>query len=118
MWAQCVLSCAAVVGLHAFERFTGGFVFTIWIFYGLAGAAVMIQRARRPDVPRAFRCVGYPVVPVVFVGAAAAMTVMSIVEDPVMTTVWLGVLALGAPVYWVWERVRVGRKRSADHFQA
>jgi APA family basic amino acid/polyamine antiporter len=110
LWFQCVLSCIAVITLRNFESFAGGFVFTIWIFYGLAGASIFILRAKRPDAPRPFRCIGYPVVPALFVLVAIAMTVLAIIDDWKTTSLWLGVLSLGVPVYFAWERLR-GRAR-------
>jgi APA family basic amino acid/polyamine antiporter len=104
LWSQLVLSCAAVLYAKTFDRLAGGFVFTMWIFYGLAAASIFVLRVRRPDQPRPYRCWGYPVVPAVFVLCAAAMTVLSIRESPAETLPWLGVLAAGAPVFWLWRR--------------
>jgi APA family basic amino acid/polyamine antiporter len=103
---QLVLSCVATWFLGSFEKLAGSFVFTMWIFYGLAGATIFILRFRRPDAERPFRCWGYPVVPGVFVLSAAAMTVLSILDDPAGTLPWIGLLLAGAPVYFVWERLR------------
>ncbi len=114
LWFQCVLSCIAVVALRNFEKFAGGFVFTIWIFYGLAGVAIFIFRVKRPDVPRAFRCIGYPVIPAIFVLVAVAMTVLAILDDPQTTLVWLGVLVAGVPVYFLWEASGRGTHRAMD----
>jgi APA family basic amino acid/polyamine antiporter len=106
LWAQCVLSCAAVIGLRAFETFANGFVFTIWIFYALAGAALFILRMKQPG-ERPFRCVGYPVVPAVFVLAGVAMTALSVLADPRMTSLWMKVLLLGVPAYCAWDGGRL-----------
>ena len=56
--------------------------------------------------PRACRCWGYPVVPVLFVLASALMVVLSIMDEPGVTLPWLGVLAVGVPVYYAWRRWR------------
>lgn len=101
LWVQLCLSTIAVWSLGTFERLAGGFVFTMWIFYGLAALALFILRRRAPG-ERAFACPGYPFVPGVFVLAALAMTLLSIVESPRDTLVWLGVLGAGFPVYFAW----------------
>jgi len=103
LWIQLALSCTAVLFLGTFEKLAGGFVFTMWIFYGLAGAAIFILRARRPDAPRPYRCPGYPVIPAVFVLASLVMTILSIAQDPAGTLPWLGVLAAGVPAYFIWD---------------
>jgi APA family basic amino acid/polyamine antiporter len=58
LWVQCVLSIAAVWTLRTFESLANGFVFTMWIFYGLAGVALILirQREKRAAItPRASR---------------------------------------------------------------
>jgi APA family basic amino acid/polyamine antiporter len=109
---QLALSCAATWFVQTFERLTAGFVFTMWIFYGLAGASIFILRAKQRDVERPFRCPGYPVVPAVFVLSAAAMTVLSIRDNPIENLIWLGVLLCGVPAYFLWNflRERAARK--------
>lgn len=109
LWVQCVLSSGVAFWLQTFERLAGAFVFTMWIFYGLAGAAIFVLRARRPGAERPYRCWGYPFVPATFVAAAAAMTVLSVVQSVhegagARTLVLLGVLGLGFPAYAAWRR--------------
>jgi APA family basic amino acid/polyamine antiporter len=102
LWTECVLSCVFVVVLRDFQSLADSFVFTMWIFYGLAAASLLVQRRTRPYAERPFRVPGYPVVPAVFVLASAAMTGLSIYEDPGTTGVWLAVLGAGVPAYGVW----------------
>ncbi len=102
LWIQALMSCLGVIFLQQFERMIGGFVFTMWIFYALAAAAVIILRIRRPDLPRPYRCWGYPWVPITFILATVFMTVLSIRENPRDTLMWLGILAAGVPTYYVW----------------
>lgn len=105
LWVQAVLSCTAVIWLQTFGKLAGAFVFTMWIFYGLAAATIFIFRIKRPDHPRPYKCWGYPVVPAIFILAAAAMTVASIVQSPRETLPWLGLLAAGWPIYHLWTRL-------------
>lgn len=112
LWFQALLSCIAIISFGTFEQMISGFTFTMWIFYGLAGLALILLRVRRPDLPRPFRCPGYPVVPLVFVASAIAMTGLAIYDSPGTTLPWLAVLAAGAPAYWLWIRSR-GRAAAA-----
>jgi amino acid transporter len=116
LWTQCLLSCLAVLFLRNFSTLADGFIFTMWIFYGLAAAAVILLRVKRPTMDRPYRTPGYPVVPALFVFASAAMTALMIqhsVENPdeiaghkiPMALVWLGVLAAGWPAYGLWRRL-------------
>ncbi len=108
LWVQLGLSCAAVWFASGFQELADTFVFTMWIFYGLAGASVFILRVRRPDAERPYRCWGYPIVPALFVAAAGAMTVLQVIDQPWKTTRWVLVLLAGVPVYFVWLRL-IGR---------
>ena len=63
LWVQLALSLTALWGLEGFSQMADGFTFTMWIFYGLAGAALFTLRWSRPGAARPFRCWGYPVVP-------------------------------------------------------
>jgi APA family basic amino acid/polyamine antiporter len=109
LWCQCVLSCLVVWQMQTFEKLTGGFIFTMWIFYALAAAAVIVLRIRRPALHRPYRCWGYPVVPVLFILAAGVMTVLSIIESPATTLPWLLVLAAGVPACYAWRRFAPAR---------
>ncbi|MBU6413767.1 MAG: amino acid permease [Planctomycetes bacterium] len=105
LWTQCILSISATLMLGTFSKLADTFVFTMWIFYGLAAAAVVILRITQPNLPRPYRCWGYPVVPIVFVLVALAMTALAIYEDYQSTLPWIGVLLAGFPVYFVWRRL-------------
>ncbi|MDT9121047.1 hypothetical protein RSW84_26770, partial [Escherichia coli] len=68
-WAAIALAAAlgiAYVSIGTFEQLTDAFVLGVWPFYALAVGAVFILRRRRPELPRPYRTVGYPVVPLVF----------------------------------------------------
>lgn len=102
---QVVLGVIAVWLLADFQQLAEGFVFTMWIFYGLAGASIFVLRKTQPNAPRAFRCPGYPIVPAVFVLVSLAMTVLSVMESPKMNLIWIAVLLAGVPVYYAWNAV-------------
>ena len=64
-----------------------------------AGIALFVFRWRRPDLPRPYRCWGYPVVPLVFVASALLLAVNTVREQPVETLAGVGILVLGLPFY-------------------
>jgi len=111
LWVQCALSCLAILMLGTFEKLTAGFIFTMWIFYGLAAAAIFVLRVKRPDAPRSFRCPGYPVTPALFVLISAAMTVLTArYIGWRLALPWLGVLLAGVPAYFIWEALKLRRR--------
>ena len=67
---------ASVMALSGtFEELTNLFIFAGWIFYGLAVAALFRLRKTEPEMPRPYRCWGYPWVPGIFVAGALALKV-------------------------------------------
>lgn len=111
LWVQCVLSVVAVWMLGgSFQRLADGFVFTMWIFYGLAGVALIRIRSRDNDEGdesrrESFRCPGYPLVPVLFILSAISMSVLQVWGDWRHTLPWLALLLAGVPMYFLWRRV-------------
>ena len=93
---------AILAASGTFERLLTYAVFTGWIFYGLGALAVFAFRRAEPNVVRPFRVPGYPVTPVLFVVAAAALVVNTIATQPGRALVGLGLVALGAPVFFIW----------------
>ncbi|MBI4484565.1 MAG: amino acid permease, partial [Acidobacteria bacterium] len=89
----------ALVLSRSFEALTGTFVLAIWPFYALAVAAIYRLRRLRPDLPRPYRAIGYPVVPAIFITAVAAFVINSLVNEPVSTGITLALILAGAPVY-------------------
>jgi APA family basic amino acid/polyamine antiporter len=79
-------------------------VFALFLFHALTGAAVIVLRRSRPEVPRPYRTWGYPVVPVVFVLAATALLVNTLVEKPLESLLGLLIVAMGIPAYLWWRR--------------
>ena len=93
---------AALAATGTFEQLLTYAVFTGWIFYALGTMAVFVFRRTEPNAPRPFRVPGYPVTPLLFVIAAAAIVVNTIMTQPSRAAVGLGFVALGAPVFFVW----------------
>lgn len=89
-----------------FEQLLRFVIFGHWIFMGLAVAAVIILRKKRPDLPRPYKTLGYPVTPVLFVLAALFVTVNALVGTFWNSFAGLLIIALGIPAYLYWNRKR------------
>jgi APA family basic amino acid/polyamine antiporter len=87
-----------------YEKLISYVVFTDWIFFALAAAAVFVLRHRRPDAERPYRTAGYPWTPALFVLLASLFVLYTLVEKPLESGAGLGFLALGIPVYRAWKR--------------
>lgn len=94
---------AAVLALTGtFQQLLTYVVFVGWIFYALGAAAVIALRIKRPDAPRPFRVPGYPLTPLIFVLAAAAIVLNTIVEQPLQSAIGIGMVLLGVPAFAFW----------------
>jgi APA family basic amino acid/polyamine antiporter len=99
---------AFLVLLADYEQLFTYTVFAGWLFYALTSLGVIILRHKLPDLPRPYRVIGYPFVPIIFVITAAWFVMNMLVEKPVEAGWGAVIVALGVPVYYVWRR---GEKR-------
>jgi APA family basic amino acid/polyamine antiporter len=79
-------------------------IFASVILYGMATAAVIVLRHKRPDMPRPYRTLGYPVVPAVFVLGITCLVISTLLKSPRESLMGLGLIALGLPFYFYWKR--------------
>jgi APA family basic amino acid/polyamine antiporter len=87
-----------------FEQLLTYVVFAGWIFYGLGAVSIFVHRRRAPDAPRPFRVPGYPLTPILFVAAAAAIVLNTLFTQPGRALVGLSAVLVGIPAYLVWRR--------------
>ena len=81
-----------------------GVVFADWIFFGLGGASVFVLRKKKPDAARPYRALGYPVLPGLFVLAAAIGIVSAYVAAPRTSLFGTGLLLAGVAVYFAFRK--------------
>jgi APA family basic amino acid/polyamine antiporter len=86
-------------------------IFAVILAYAGTGAALLLFRRRFPNLPRPYRCWGYPIVPLLLVATSLALAANTIREQPQETLTGIGILLLGLPVYF-WMRRRAGRSES------
>ncbi len=79
-------------------------IFASWLLYGMTTAAVLVLRRTRPTMPRPYRTLGYPVVPILFVLAALLLEIFTLRNSPREAFSGLVLIALGLPFYSFWKR--------------
>jgi basic amino acid/polyamine antiporter, APA family len=97
VWASALAATGAYRGL--FTRV----IYTEWIFFAVMALGLFVAR-RRPDYRPAYCAWGYPAVPAIFIVASLTVVVNQIVREPVEAIIGLGIVAVGAPVYYWWVR--------------
>jgi APA family basic amino acid/polyamine antiporter len=74
------------------------------LFYVLTIAAVFRLRRTRPDAPRPYRTIGYPIVPALYIAGALAILLVLCLYRTATTWPGLVIVLLGVPVYLVAKR--------------
>ena len=102
----CLASVMALTG--TFEDLTSLFIFAGWIFYGLAVVALFRLRRSEPNMPRPYKTWGYPIVPLIFVIGAMALTVSIWIQRPVRSSIGLALMCAGLIFYRYWSKRTTG----------
>lgn len=101
---SCVLALSG-----GYDQLLTYVIFASWILYGMTTAAVVVLRYRRPDLPRPYRTLGYPAPPVLFVMAACALVLSTLLDSPRESCMGLALILAGLPPYYYW------KKRAPNH---
>ena len=89
-------------------------VFAEWIFHAQCGAALLVLRRTRPELPRPFRSPGGPLFPALYTLIACGVVVGALLQaEPRKTWLGIGVLAVGAAVYRPWRALLARAEQSA-----
>jgi len=94
---------AVLAATGTFEQLLTYVVFIGWIFYALAAASVFVYRRRAPAAVRPFRVPFYPITPLLFIAAAAALVINTMLTQPGLAAIGFGIVLLGAPAYFIWD---------------
>jgi len=87
-----------------FEQLLTYVVFTGWLFYALGAASIFIYRRNGQHDVSSYRVPGYPWTPLLFIVAAAALVINTIVNQPGRAAIGIGIVILGVPAYFLWSR--------------
>ena len=89
-------------------------IFGMVLSYTLTVIGLFILRWKRPDVPRPYRCTGYPWLPGIYVLIGGAWTLNTIITRPKEALAGMGIILLGVPGYLYWKRSRGGALRTEN----
>jgi APA family basic amino acid/polyamine antiporter len=105
---QAGISSILIFAVGKFQALFSLAIFAEWITYGLAVSTVFVFRKRdaMTGKPRAFSTPGYPVIPIIFILAAIALTIFQLYDDPRNTLLGCLVILLGIPLFFYFDRKR------------
>jgi APA family basic amino acid/polyamine antiporter len=106
IWVQAAVGVLLILVLQGFHDVTDFVVFAAFLFYAMTVAAVYRLRRTRPDLPRPYRCTGYPVTPALFIAVAIAFVLAMLrdAEKQANALKGLAIVAAGLPWYLWWSR--------------
>ena len=104
---QAVLAIILLLAAATFKELLELAIFSEWLFYMIAASTVFVFRKREPDLPRPYRTWGYPVVPALFVMAAAVLLYQTFMENVRNSTMGSLVILAGVPVFYYFKRKRM-----------
>jgi amino acid transporter len=95
--------CAIILAASGtFEQLLTYVIFAGWIFLALGAMSLFVYRRRHPELPRPFRVPGYPFTPILFILAAVALFVNTLVSQPARALVGIAVVLIGTPAFYLW----------------
>ncbi|NIV17452.1 MAG: amino acid permease [Woeseiaceae bacterium] len=89
-----------------FDILTDIYIFVLWVFFGLNGAALFVLRRRMPGAERPYRAWGYPLMPALFLLVSSFLLVNSMMAMPWRALAGVALIASGLPVYEYFSRRR------------
>jgi APA family basic amino acid/polyamine antiporter len=98
---QGLLSTVLLLFLSQFQQHFELAVFAEWLFYMLTTTTLFYYRRRHPEFTRPYRVWGYPLLPAIFVLAAAAVLIWSYAGNLKGSLIGTGLVLLGLPVLWI-----------------
>jgi APA family basic amino acid/polyamine antiporter len=79
-------------------------IFAELVFYILTISGLFVLRIKRPDAPRPYKALGYPVLPALYIVMAGWICIVLLRYKPQYTWPGLVLVLLGIPVYLFWSR--------------
>jgi APA family basic amino acid/polyamine antiporter len=103
---QTVLAVVLLLLGGNFRQFFSLAIFAEWLFYMITASTIFVFRRREPNSPRPYRVWGYPVVPLLFVGASAVLLYYTFTDNLRYSGLGTLVILAGIPVYYVFSHQR------------
>jgi APA family basic amino acid/polyamine antiporter len=101
--AQSLWAVFLILFWGTFEDVITYCVFTDWIFFGMAAAAIFLFRKTRKTMKRPYRTWGYPVTPLIFIGMTCFFIINTLIEKPLHALAGVILIVLGVGFYFIFK---------------
>ena len=79
-------------------------IYGMVLSYTLTVIGMFLLRWKRPEIPRPYRCTGYPWLPAIYVLVGVAWTLNTIITRPTEAFWGTAIVLIGVPFYLFWKR--------------
>jgi basic amino acid/polyamine antiporter, APA family len=79
-------------------------IFMMVLSYLATVAGLFVLRRKSPDLPRSYRCTGYPWLPAIYLVIAGAWAINTLFARPKEAFAGLLIVLIGAPGFLYWKR--------------
>jgi APA family basic amino acid/polyamine antiporter len=79
-------------------------IYGMVLSYTLTVIGMFRLRSKRPEIPRPYRCTGYPWLPAIYVLIGTAWTLNTIITRPTQAFWGTAIVLIGVPGYLYWKR--------------
>ena len=100
---QALLTTGLLLAVGRFQQLFELAIFAEWLFYMITATTIFIYRRRETD-EKIYHVWGYPVVPALFVAAAAVLLVYSYAENLKNSLIGTGIILLGIPLFLLFRK--------------
>lgn len=107
---QGILAIILLLVGGAFRELFTLTIFAEWLFYMIAASTIFVFRWKEPDVPRPYRTWGYPLVPALFIVAAAVLLFFTFRDNWPNSGIGIGVILAGVPIFYYFARRKLNPK--------
>jgi APA family basic amino acid/polyamine antiporter len=94
---------------NPYEKLLDYAVLADWIFFSLAGVALMVFRRTLPDAPRPQPVPLYPLTPILFILVGLGIVINTFITGGLMAALVGLIIAAGVPVFYLWKRFGAAR---------
>jgi APA family basic amino acid/polyamine antiporter len=86
-------------------------IFAALVFYVATTIGLFILRAKRPDIERPYKALGYPVLPALYIALAGGVMILLLLSPTSRTEAVSGLVlvVIGIPVYFLWRKAEGNR---------
>ncbi len=103
LMVQAVWTCVLCLS-GSYSQLLDYIIFAVLVFYILTIGGLFVLRFKRPDAPRPYKAIGYPVLPAIYITMAIWICIVLLRYKPQYTWPGLALVLLGIPVYLFWSR--------------